>query len=265
MAPRAKRRLGQHFLSDPRLLGRIADALGAGPHDTVLEIGPGPGGLTAALAARAGRVVAIEKDADLLPALRARVPTAEIVQGDALVLDWHALAGERFLAAGNIPYNITSPLIDKALDPPRPERIVFLVQKEVADRVTAAAADADYGALSVGVQSVASAERLFTVPAGAFQPRPQVDSAVLRLTPLAEPLVGPGDQAQFRRLVVGLFGFRRKQMVRALRELTGWPAERARAALERAGIAAEVRPEALPPEAFVRLQRALVDGGWAGR
>jgi 16S rRNA (adenine1518-N6/adenine1519-N6)-dimethyltransferase len=265
MAPRAKRRLGQHFLADPRLLGRIADALGAGPRDTVLEIGPGPGGLTAALAARAGRVVAIEKDADLLPALRARVSTALIVEGDALELDWRALAGEHFLVAGNIPYNITSPLIDKALDPPRPERIVFLVQKEVADRVTAAAGDPDYGALSVGVQSVARAERLFTVPAGAFQPRPQVDSAVLRLTPLAQPLVGPGDQAQFRRLVVGLFGFRRKQMIRALRELTGWPADRARAALSQATIAAEVRPEVLPPEAFVQLQRALVDGGWAGR
>jgi len=265
MAPRAKRRLGQHFLTDPRLLGRIADALGAGPRDTVLEIGPGPGGLTAALAARAGRVVAIEKDGDLVPALRARVPGARIVHGDALELDWPALAGEPFLVAGNIPYNITSPLIDKALDAPRPERIVFLVQKEVADRVTAAASDADYGALSVGVQSVARAERLFTVPAGAFQPRPQVDSAVLRLTPLAQPLVSSGDQAQFRRLTVGLFGFRRKQMLRALRELTGWPAERARAALDQAAIAPEVRPEVLPPEAFVRLQRALVDGRWAGR
>src|SRR5689334_14623193 len=265
MAPRAKRRLGQHFLTDPRLLGRIADALGAGPRDTVLEIGPGPGGLTAALAARAGRVVAIEKDGDLVPALRARVPGARIVHGDALELDWPALAGEPFLVAGNIPYNITSPLIDKALDAPRPERIVFLVQKEVADRVTAAASDADYGALSVGVQSVARAERLFTVPAGAFQPRPQVDSAVLRLTPLAQPLVSSGDQAQFRRLTVGLFGFRRKQMLRALRELTGWPAERARAALDQAAVAPEVRPEVLPPEAFVRLQRALVDGGWAGR
>ena len=265
MAPRAKRRLGQHFLTDPRLLGRIADALGAGPQDTVLEIGPGPGGLTAALAARAGRVVAIEKDADLVPALRARVPRAEIVQGDALALDWQAVAGERFLVAGNIPYNITSPLIDKALDPPTPERIVFLVQKEVADRVTAAAADPEYGALSVGVQAVARAERLFTVSAGAFQPRPQVDSAVLRLTPLGEPLVRPEHQAQFRRLAVGLFGFRRKQMLRALRELTGWPAERARAALDDAGISPEVRPEVLSPGTFVRLQRALVDGGWAGR
>jgi 16S rRNA (adenine1518-N6/adenine1519-N6)-dimethyltransferase len=265
MAPRAKRRLGQHFLRDPRLLRRIADALGAGPGDTVLEIGPGPGGLTAALAARAGRLVAIEKDRELVPALRERFPEATIVEGDALDLDWRALAGGPFLAAGNIPYNITSPLIDKALDPPRPARIVFLVQKEVADRVTADAGTPAYGALSVGVQSVARTERLFTVPAGAFHPRPKVDSAVLRLTPLDEPLVTAAEQGSFRRLVVGLFGFRRKQMLRGLRELTGWDAERAGEALALAGIAPGVRPEVLAPAAFVRLLHALVDGGWPAR
>jgi 16S rRNA (adenine1518-N6/adenine1519-N6)-dimethyltransferase len=146
MAPRAKRRLGQHFLTDPRLLGRIADALGAGPGDTVLEIGPGLGGLTAALAARAARLVVIEKDAELVPALRERFPGVTVVEGDALELDWRGLAGGPFLAAGNIPYNITSPLIDKALEPPRPERIVFLVQKEVAERVTAGAGAPAYGA-----------------------------------------------------------------------------------------------------------------------
>jgi 16S rRNA (adenine1518-N6/adenine1519-N6)-dimethyltransferase len=220
--PRAKRRLGQHFLTDPRLLDRIADALGAGPDDTVLEIGPGPGGLTAALAARAGRVIAIEKDRNLAPALRERLPAVTVVEADALEVSWHALAGPRFLVAGNIPYNITSPLLDKALLPPRPDRIVFLVQKEVADRVTALAGESAYGALSAGVQAVARAERFFGVPAGAFRPRPRVDSAVLRLTPLAEPVVSDAELPAFRRLVVGLFGFRRKQLARGLRELTGW-------------------------------------------
>ncbi len=263
--PRAKRRLGQHFLTDPRLLGRIADTLGAGPGDTVLEIGPGPGGLTAALVERAGRLVAIEKDADLVPALRARFPAATIVEGDALETDWPAVAGPRYLVAGNIPYNITSPLIDKALDPPRPVRIVFLVQKEVADRVTAPAGEPAYGALSVGVQSVAAAERLFTVPAGAFHPRPKVDSAVLRLTPLAEPLVDPAEQWSFRRLVVGLFGFRRKQLARGLRELTGWEQARVAEVLDRIGVPPASRPEVVAPGTFAALHRALVDGGWTAR
>jgi 16S rRNA (adenine1518-N6/adenine1519-N6)-dimethyltransferase len=263
--PRAKRRLGQHFLTDPRILQRIADALGATDADTVLEIGPGPGGLTEVLAAKAGRLIAIEKDADLVPALRARVPSAGVVEADALEADWRALAGPDHLVAGNIPYNITSPLIDKALTPPRPRRIVFLVQKEVAERVGAAPGTAAYGALSIGVQAVARAERLFTVPAGAFHPRPKVDSAVLRLTPLAAPVVSDAEVEPFRRLVVGLFGFRRKQVGRGLRELTGWDAERVESALASAGIAPSVRPETVSPEAFAALLRALVDGGWAVR
>jgi 16S rRNA (adenine1518-N6/adenine1519-N6)-dimethyltransferase len=263
--PRAKRRLSQHFLSDPRLLARIADALEPGPGDTVLEIGPGPGGLTAVLAERAGRLVALEKDRELVPALRARFPRAEIIEADALKADWHELAGPRFLVAGNIPYNITSPLIDKALEPPPPARIVFLVQKEVAERVTAVAGTAAYGALSVGVQAVARAERLFTIPAGAFFPRPKVDSAVLRLTPLAQPLVTASEQPAFRRLVVGIFGFRRKQLLRGLRELTGWEAERVGGILSRTGLESDVRPEVLSPAEFATLLRALVDEGWTPR
>jgi 16S rRNA (adenine1518-N6/adenine1519-N6)-dimethyltransferase len=262
---RAKRRLGQHFLFDPRILSRIADALEAGPDDTVLEIGPGPGGLTAALAERAGRVVAIEKDRELAAALQRRFPRITIVEGDALQADWHGLAGSGFLVAGNIPYNITSPLIDKALEPPPPRRVVFLVQKEVADRVIAVPGTADYGALSVGVQAVAIPERLFTVPAGAFRPRPQVDSAVLRLTPSAMPLVGDAERSGFRRLVVGLFGFRRKQLLRGLRELTGWEAARVEELLRGVGLAAAVRPESLTPSDFARLLAGLVDGGWQAR
>jgi 16S rRNA (adenine1518-N6/adenine1519-N6)-dimethyltransferase len=263
--PRAKRRLGQHFLADPSILARIADALEATSRDTVLEIGPGPGGLTGALIRRAGRVVAIEKDRDLIGPLRERFPSVELIQADALEIDWHNLMGGPFLVAGNIPYNITSPLLDKALSPPLPRRIVFLVQKEVADRVTAAPASSAYGALSVGVQAVASAERLFTVPAGAFQPRPRVDSAVLRLRPREQPLVGEPERESFRALVVGLFGLRRKQMLRGIRELTGWEPNRARDLLNAARVVETVRPETLSPEVFARLHRTLVDGGWARR
>jgi 16S rRNA (adenine1518-N6/adenine1519-N6)-dimethyltransferase len=263
--PRAKRRLGQHFLADPRILARIADALEAGPDDTVLEIGPGHGGLTEALAGRAGRVIAVEKDSELVPGLHTRFPQVEVHQADALEVDWHALSPGPFLVAGNIPYNLTSPLLDKALLPPRPRRIVFLVQKEVADRITASPGTAEYGALTIGVQAVAHAERLFTVPAGAFQPRPKVDSAVLRLTPLADPLVADDERESFRAMVVGLFGFRRKQILRALRELTGWDSARGAELLGRLGIPETVRPEVLSPPEFVRLHLALVDGGWRAR
>jgi 16S rRNA (adenine1518-N6/adenine1519-N6)-dimethyltransferase len=258
-----RKRFGQHFLSDPRILARIADAVGATRDDTVLEIGPGPGGLTAALLVRAGRVVAIEKDRDLAARLRTQLPSLELVEGDALDADWQALGGPGAIIAGNIPYNITSPLLDKALAPPRPRRIVFLVQKEVADRVSAPVGSDAYGALSVGVQAVATGERLFIVPAGAFMPRPKVDSAVLRLTPLATPLVPDALIGTFRRVVVGLFGFRRKQLARGLRELTGYSPDRAQAILEQAGIQPALRPEVLDPAAFYRLTQLLVDGGWS--
>jgi 16S rRNA (adenine1518-N6/adenine1519-N6)-dimethyltransferase len=260
--PRAKRRLGQHFLADPRILARIADALEPGPHDTVLEIGPGRGALTAELVKRSGRVLAIEKDRDLVPLLQERFPSIEIVAADALETDWHALTGGPYLLTGNIPYNITSPLLDKALTPPLPVRIVFLVQKEVADRVTAPPGSSVYGALSVGIQAVASAARVFTVPAGAFQPRPKIDSAVLRLEPLEQPLVVATEREGFRALVVGLFGFRRKQLLRGIRELTGWSGDRVTELLREVGLGETVRPEVLGPGDYVRLYRALVDGGW---
>ncbi len=260
--PRTKRWLGQHFLSDPRILGRIADALALTSSDVVLEIGPGPGRLTAILAARAARVAAIEKDRDLARALRHRFANVTVVEGDALALDWHAVSlspGAGLKIAGNIPYNITSPLIDKALTPPLPAVVVFLVQKEVAARVTAAPGTPDFGALTVGVQAVAAAERLFTVPAGAFSPRPKVDSALLRLTPLDRPLVSDAERDGFRRLVVGLFSFRRKQLLRGLRELTGWAPPRISAILRDSAFDEQARPETLTPEDFVRLHRRLVD------
>lgn len=263
---RARKRFGQHFLNHRAILDRIAEALDAGPGDLVLEIGPGRGALTEALVARGARVSAIEKDRDLIPLVRERVPAARIVEGDALELDWRdaagALPGEPLLVAGNIPYNITSPLLDRALAPPRPLRIVFLVQKEVADRLAAAPGSKTYGALTVGVGAVARIERLFGVPAGAFVPAPKVDSAVIRLVPLADPLVPDAHRAAFRREVVGLFGFRRKQLGRAFRELTGWSVEQTGDALARAGLDPTVRPETLAGADFARLLPILIDGGW---
>ncbi len=260
---RPKRRLGQHFLTDPSILNRIVDALDPGPSDTVLEIGPGRGALTAVLAERAGTVLAIERDPDLVTALQQRFPGIDLVAGDALALDWHEVVGHSdFLVIGNIPYNITSPLLDKALTPPRPRRCVFLVQREVGDRIVARPGNKTYGALSVGIQAVARAEVVFRVPAGAFQPPPKVDSVVLRLTPLDVPLVDDAVLSVFRAAVTGLFGLRRKQLLRGIRQLTGWSADEAGAVLRSVGLDPTARPETVAPPAFVALTLALVDLGW---
>jgi len=261
---RPKRRLGQHFLTDPSILNRIVDALDPEPSDTVLEIGPGRGGLTAVLTERAGTVVAIERDHDLLTGLQQSFPGINLVAGDALALDWHGVVGHPdFLVIGNIPYNITSPLLDKALTPPRPRRCVFLVQREVGDRIVARPGNKTYGALSVGIQAVARAEVVFRVPAGAFQPPPKVDSVVLRLTPLDVPLVDDAVLSVFRAAVTGLFSLRRKQLLRGIRQLTGWSADEAGAVLRSVGLDPTARPETVAPPAFVALTAALVDLGWS--
>jgi 16S rRNA (adenine1518-N6/adenine1519-N6)-dimethyltransferase len=253
-----KKRLGQHFLHDPGILRRIAEALEITPGESVLEIGPGPGGLTAELLKRTARLTAIEKDRELIPLLRERFPGLVLAEGDALDLDWRELVGPGPLRViGNIPYNITSPLLEKALLPPRPVCIVYLVQKEVAVRVAAPPGGAEYGALSVGIQAVSRVERLFSVPAGAFRPPPKVDSAVLRLRPLADPLIPDDAVLPFRRFVVGLFGFRRKQLLRGLRELTGASPATVSTWLAAAGIPGTTRPQELDPAAFARLFRIV--------
>ncbi len=237
------RRLGQHFLTDPGILGRIADALDPRPGETVLEIGPGRGTLTDVLLARGLNVIAIEKDRELAKALTREHLT--VMEGDALRVDWPRVAK----IVGNIPYYITSPLLDKALTPPLPNRIVFLVQAEVADRIAAQPGGKTYGALSVGVQAVASVEKLFTVAPGAFRPPPKVRSALIRLTPLTEPLVRPEEVAPFRSFVTACFSKRRKQLKNAVPGLND-------AKLRALGFDPVVRPERLPPEAFVRLLRS---------
>ena len=248
-------RLGQHFLFDPSILDRIADAAVGGPDETVLEIGPGKGTLTRALAARAARVVAIEADRRLAAALaESSGPNVRIVAGDALKVPWPAAD----VVCGNIPYQITSPLIERALQPPRPARIVFLVQREVADRLAAAPGGRTWGALSAGVQLVATVERLFTVKAGAFRPKPKVDSALVRLTPRAAPLVAsPEEERRVRGLIRAAFQRRRQQLARTLHETCGVERGDAERLLADVGAPPGARVEVLSPEALVALARAL--------
>jgi 16S rRNA (adenine1518-N6/adenine1519-N6)-dimethyltransferase len=249
-------RLGQHFLFDPAILARIAAAAAPQRAGTVLEIGPGKGTLTAHLARRAERVVAVEADARLAAALGEAppAPNVAVVHGDALAVAWPPAE----VVCGNIPYRITSPLIERALTPPRPRRIVFLVQREVADRLAASPGSRAYGALTAGVRLVAEVERLFSVRAGAFRPPPRVESAVVRLTPRTHALVRDADEERrVRALIRALFQRRRQQLQRALREATAARAEVVAAALEAAGLAPTARAEDLGPAAFVTLARAL--------
>lgn len=256
--PPTRKSLGQHFLNDRRILGRIADALQLKGGETVLEIGPGRGALTDILAERAGRLIAVEVDRALAALLReryARRGNVLIAEADVLELSLGELAAGPFVLVGNVPYYITTPILFHALQPPRAERAVYLVQREVADRLSAAPGTKEYGALTVNVAAVARAETLFKVPAGAFTPPPKVESAVVRITPLATPLVTPEEERPFRLLVQGAFGMRRKQMRRVLRSLRALDAESADAILHTTGIDPMARPETLTPAQFVALLR----------
>jgi 16S rRNA (adenine1518-N6/adenine1519-N6)-dimethyltransferase len=201
-------------------------------------------------------VVGVEIDralAEQLAKMYKARETVEIVQADVLETDLHALAGADFLLIGNVPYYITTPIVFKALEPPIPRRSVFLVQREVADRMAAREDTDAYGALSVNVAVVASTELVMAVPPSAFNPPPKVDSAVVRISPLANPLVPAELLPGFRTFVQAAFGLRRKQMQRVLRTVRGLSAVQASRALEEARIDPEARPEVVSPESFVRL------------
>lgn len=252
------RRLGQHFLFDPAILDRIVAALDPEPHDWVLEIGPGRGPLTRRLVHRVARVICIERDVALAEALRAEdIPGVEVRTADALDVDWTTLAERPLKVVGNVPYAITTPLVDRALRPPMPPVVVFLVQREVGDRLAAEPRTKAYGALTVGVQTVARVERLFAVRAGSFRPPPKVESVVIRMTPREDPPLAPEDRARFRRFVNALFAQRRKQLVGTLRRTWGLTAAEAEAILVGLDLDPRNRPEVLTPHEFVRLFQAV--------
>ncbi|MFN2397929.1 MAG: 16S rRNA (adenine(1518)-N(6)/adenine(1519)-N(6))-dimethyltransferase RsmA [Gemmatimonadaceae bacterium] len=260
--PPVRKSLGQHFLSDPRILARIADAVMLKEGETVIEIGPGRGALTAQLAARAGRVIAIEIDAALAAALRVRFAgdsRVTVIERDALRVNLAEAAAADFALVGNIPYYITTPIVFHALERPRPSRAVFLVQLEVAERMSAMPGTRQFGALSVNVQGFATCETLFRVAPGSFQPPPSVYSAVVRITPLSNPVVPPHLEEGFRAFVISAFGMRRKQISRVWRNLRDVDAAEAIATMHACGIDPTARPETLTPEQFARLA-ALASG-----
>ena len=242
---RPRKRFSQSFLVDPRLPEQIVRAADVAATDEILEIGPGLGVLTRALAARAARVVAVELDRDLARALPRLVPeNVLVVPGDALRLDpgEHFATGYKLVA--NLPYQITSPVLFRYLDiRPRPGLLVVMVQQEVAERISARPGRLSY--LGVAVQSVAAARILRRVPPGAFFPRPKVDSAILRLDPLPTPLVPDERRPGFLKLVQAGFAQPRKQLANSLAQGLGVPKGEALALLARAGILPDRRPQEL--------------------
>jgi len=208
----ARQKLGQHFLVSGRILERIAGAACGDHVPLVVEIGPGRGALTEKLLGHADRVAAIELDPALAEVLRRRFPQLTLLEANALAADWSQWGAG--VLTGNLPYYIATPLISRYLRHPGPlTPAVFLVQKEVAERITAQPGTRDYGYFSVECQFLARTEFLFTVPPGAFQPPPKVDSAVVRLTP--KP--APADADAFLRFASICFRQKRKTLRNNLR------------------------------------------------
>jgi len=260
-----KPRLGQNFLIDAQAVERIATSLGDLSQRTVIEIGPGEGAITSALAARAAKVIAVELDPELAAHLRTSLMSKgderiTVVEQDVLQFDFaaaSAAAGQRLAVAGNLPYYITSQILLKlAASHAVLDRAMLMVQREVADRVTAQPGSRDYGLLSVTVQMYGPAEKLFTLPPEAFSPPPEVHSTVFRwrFAPRFEELAV--DEVTFLPFVRKAFAQKRKTLANNLRAAQFAPAV-VSAALKQSGIDAQARAEALPIEALARLWHAL--------
>jgi 16S rRNA (adenine1518-N6/adenine1519-N6)-dimethyltransferase len=260
-----KHGLGQNFLTDPGLRDAIARSAGLMPDGEVLEVGAGVGTLTVALAPLCKRLVAVELDRRLIPALReclAGLENVEVVQSDILKLDLGILfpdGGE--VVAGNIPYNLTGALLRKLLDhPPRPRRLSLVVQREVAERWTASSGAS---LATVAVQVFAKARIELTIPASAFTPAPKVDSALVVLEVRDRPAVEVDDMDSFFRLVEAAFQFRRKQLGNALGRIAGTGSSEAASRLRELGIDPQRRPQTLSLHEWEAVYRGFGPG--AGR
>ena len=253
------RRLGQNFLVEPAVLFHILEAAEVGPQDAVLEVGPGLGVLTGELARRAGRVVAVELDGRLAARLREQFRAAAhvaLVEGDILRHDPGALMSWLpYKVVANLPYAITSPVLRHLLEArPAPQRLVVMVQWEVARRITAA--PPDMSLLALAVQYYARPEIVTRVPAGCFVPAPQVDSAVLRLEVAPQPRVDVPPEPFFR-LARLAFAHPRQQLGKTLAIGLGRPREEVDAALSAAGVAPQRRPETVALDEWTAIAREI--------
>lgn len=261
---RARKRFGQHFL-EPAWVEKLIAALGPSPDDVLLEIGPGRGALTMPLAARVRKIIGVELDRDLAAMLSERLgPKVCVVQSDFLAVDLDALLKDEPLpvrVVGNLPYNVASPILFKLLNGANQGRrfsdATVMLQKEVADRLTARPGGSEYGALAIQVGLLADVERLLTLPPGAFRPPPKVTSAVVRLR-FRAPVADVGDPAAFERVVRGLFLQRRKTLLNAFRPVAMAFGQEPAEVIERAGLDPSRRPQTMTVEDMARLTRAVL-------
>lgn len=263
-----QKKYGQNFLIDTGVLERIVDAAEITREDCVMEIGPGIGTMTQYLAERAGEVVAVEIDKNLIPILEetlAGYDNVTIINADILKVDINKIVEEKnqgrpIKVVANLPYYITTPIIMGLLEAHVPlKSITVMVQKEVADRMQVGPGTKDYGALSLAVQYYAKPEIVANVPPNCFIPRPNVGSAVIRLSRYEEPPVHVQDEARFFSLIRAAFNQRRKTLVNALSNAPelGVTKERAAEALQRMELSLTIRGEALTLEQFAQLAKEL--------
>lgn len=261
--------LGQNFLIDPTVCPEMARAATREGADCVLEIGPGIGVLTASLCEQAKQIVAVELDRRLFPVLRetlADYDNVELVEGDAMQLDLHALLRERFgegariAVCANLPYYITSPLLMRLLESRLPiEKLVIMVQKEAAERLCAEVGSREAGAVTVAVRYYAEAHTLFTVGREAFLPAPKVDSAVIELCVRKSPEIELRDEAYFFKMVRAAFAQRRKTAVNGISAGLNLPKAAVAEAIADTGLPADVRAEKIPMEKLAQLANRLLD------
>jgi 16S rRNA (adenine1518-N6/adenine1519-N6)-dimethyltransferase len=253
---RARKRFGQHFLHDPAVIQRIVSAIAPRPGEALVEIGPGPGAITRPLLAAAGALDVIEIDRDLAAGLRAEFaaqPAFVLHEGDALEFDWRALwraRGARLRLVGNLPYNISTPLLFRLLE--AREAILdmhFMLQKEVVDRIVAAPDSDDYGRLGVMLAPFLESTRLFDIGPGAFRPPPKVWSSILRLR-VRVPTPDWAGSPAYAQVVAAAFAQRRKTLRNALAGLVD------AAGFAAAGVDPQARAETLRPDEFAALARA---------
>jgi 16S rRNA (adenine1518-N6/adenine1519-N6)-dimethyltransferase len=217
---RARKRFGQNFLSDPNIIRKIIDAIRPVAGETMVEIGPGLGAMTAPLVERLGHLHVVEIDRDLIARLHEEYPPERLTvhEGDALAFDFATL-GAPLRVVGNLPYNISTPLLfHLAAFASAVRDMTFMLQKEVVMRMVAAPASEDYGRLSVMLQYRFRMARLFDVPPGAFRPAPKVTSSIVRMVPLPPEELAARDEALFARIVAAAFGQRRKTLRNTLRD-----------------------------------------------